>query len=132
MKYQHLVFYDGECGLCDRSVQFILEKDRDELFCFAPLKGETAAKFLKNNFNDVDSLILVESYKTDPKVFIEGDAVFNICSKLPFPYYIISKLGFFPGCFYNSVYRWVARHRKQLMNVTCLLPDPKQPERFLK
>lgn len=118
--------------MCDQAVQFILKKDREELFCFAPLQGETAARFLKDDFRSVDSLILVEDYKTNPKVAIEGDAIFKIFSKLSFPYYLISKLDIFPKKFYNGVYRWVARHRKQLMTVSCLIPDPTQPDRFLK
>jgi len=34
------VFYDGHCGLCHRTVRFILTKDRDGLFRFAPLDSE--------------------------------------------------------------------------------------------
>ena len=37
-----LVFYDGDCGLCHRTVRFLLARDPEgSLFLFAPLFGET-------------------------------------------------------------------------------------------
>ena len=38
-----VVLYDGECGLCHRSVKFLLARDRKQLW-YAPLQGETAQK----------------------------------------------------------------------------------------
>jgi len=43
---RHVVFYDGVCGLCDRSVQFLLARDRERVLHFAPLQGPTAAAVL--------------------------------------------------------------------------------------
>lgn len=36
-----LLFYDGGCGLCHRSVRFVAARDRQGAFHFAPLGGET-------------------------------------------------------------------------------------------
>ena len=36
-----LLFYDGDCGLCHRSVRFVAAADRAGRFRFAPLGGET-------------------------------------------------------------------------------------------
>jgi predicted DCC family thiol-disulfide oxidoreductase YuxK len=41
-----VVFYDAVCGLCDRSVQFLLAHDRERVLHFAPLQGPTAAAVL--------------------------------------------------------------------------------------
>ncbi len=41
-----MVFYDAVCGLCDRSVQFLLAHDRERVLHFAPLQGPTAAAVL--------------------------------------------------------------------------------------
>jgi predicted DCC family thiol-disulfide oxidoreductase YuxK len=35
------VFYDGHCGLCHGVVRFLLSEDRNCVFRFAPLQGET-------------------------------------------------------------------------------------------
>jgi predicted DCC family thiol-disulfide oxidoreductase YuxK len=34
------LFYDGDCGLCHRAVQFVLANDRQAVFRFAPLDSE--------------------------------------------------------------------------------------------
>ena len=39
-----VIFYDGECGVCHRFVQFVLERDKKQRFQFAPLQGKTFAR----------------------------------------------------------------------------------------
>jgi len=41
-----LVLYDGHCGLCDRSVRWLIDRDPRAVLRFAPLQGETAAPIL--------------------------------------------------------------------------------------
>ena len=41
-----IVFYDGKCGLCDKSVRLIWKRDHAGVFHFAPLQSEFAMKFL--------------------------------------------------------------------------------------
>lgn len=36
-----MIFYDGSCGLCHGTVKFTVRRDRQGLFRFAPLGGET-------------------------------------------------------------------------------------------
>ena len=37
-----VLFFDGVCGLCDRTVTWLFEHDRRHVLRFAPLQGETA------------------------------------------------------------------------------------------
>lgn len=36
-----ILFYDGECGLCNAFVRFALTRDRERCFRYAPIGGET-------------------------------------------------------------------------------------------
>src|SRR5215468_7195991 len=38
-----IVLYDGTCGLCHKSVRWLLNHERDHELRFAPLQGPTAA-----------------------------------------------------------------------------------------
>ena len=38
-----LVLFDGVCGFCDLTVQWLLQHDRASVLRFAPLQGPTAA-----------------------------------------------------------------------------------------
>ena len=57
-----IVLYDGECGLCHRSVKFILDHEADHELRFAPLQGEVAAELraiLPTIPANVDTVVLV-------------------------------------------------------------------------
>lgn len=42
MRQPEILFYDGHCGLCHRTVKFVLKRDRaGNAFRFAPLQGQT-------------------------------------------------------------------------------------------
>lgn len=41
-----IVFFDGECGLCHRAIRFLLAEDRSRDLRFAPLQGETFARWV--------------------------------------------------------------------------------------
>ena len=41
------MFYDGECGVCSNSVQFILKNERDHELYFCPLQSPFAEDLLK-------------------------------------------------------------------------------------
>lgn len=63
---KNIVFFDGTCGFCQWSVQFIYKYDRKERFFFAPLQGSTAKKILAHNselITKLDTLVLVEISK---------------------------------------------------------------------
>ena len=42
-----IVFFDGHCGLCNNTVDWILRKDRSHAFRFSPLQGQTAGDLFK-------------------------------------------------------------------------------------
>ena len=43
---QHLVLYDGVCGLCNAVVQFLLPRDRRHSFDYASLQSKTGQAWL--------------------------------------------------------------------------------------
>ena len=58
MDWKYLVLYDGECGLCDRSVQFLLRHDKKGVLTYAPLQGEAARPFVGEK-PALDTMMLV-------------------------------------------------------------------------
>lgn len=133
---QHLIFYDGTCGLCDHVVQFLLKHDKKEQFLFAPLQGETAKEVLKTippKFRDKDSLILIENYQTNKEVlYLFGKASFRILWLLGGYWKILGALFFLPSFLYNWGYYLVAKNRKIFFsNEVCELPNPSSKSRFL-
>lgn len=131
---QHLLIYDGECGICDRIVRFLVKADKKRLFQFAPLNGITAEKVLKDlpeKYRGEDTLVLVENWNTPQKKFyILGKGTLRIFWILGGLWGLIGWISFLPGCFYDWMYRLFARHRKGLFPLMECCP-PEKSDRFL-
>ena len=54
-----IVFYDGECGFCDVTVQFLLARGAASHYHFATLRGKTAQALLYPRLRgNVDTIVL--------------------------------------------------------------------------
>ncbi len=131
----HLVFFDGECGLCDFVVKFILKHDRKKVFLFAPLQGTTAKNKLKEldeKVKQADSLILIENFGTaNEKVLLFGKGALRIAWYLGGIFTPLGALSFLPSAPFDFLYRIVARNRKKIFGETCTLPTKETESRFL-
>lgn len=57
-----ILFYDGACGLCARTVQWALDHDRRAVLRFAPLQGSTYAHLdIADKPTDLDTLVLLDA-----------------------------------------------------------------------
>lgn len=133
---RHLLFYDGQCGLCDRTVQLLLRIDKHQRFAFAPLQGATAQTHLKNlppHLRQVDSLILIENFQeSDSRLFMMSRGVWRICWLLGGPWILLGWMSSLPSWLFDWAYRIVARNRHRLFAQTeCVLPDRAHKDRFL-
>ncbi len=124
---EHLVFYDGECGLCDRCVDFLLKVDTSQKFVFASLQGEVAKRFFDEP-PSLDTIIVIESYATAPEIYQYGQAILRICWLLGGLWSLIGLASFLPSFLYNWVYRLVAKNRDKMK--PCRLVN-RDPSRFL-
>lgn len=136
MTSDHLVFYDGTCGLCDQIVQLILHYDTRETFSFAPLEGSTAKKMLEAvppEMKTADSLILIEDYRSsNPKFFILGKGALRICWLLGGFWAVPGILSWLPPFFYDWSYRLLAKNRHRFFkNTSCFVPKQELQHRFL-
>ncbi|MCA8957674.1 MAG: DUF393 domain-containing protein [Planctomycetes bacterium] len=127
-----LLLYDGECGLCQRSVQFVLAHEADHRVRFATLQGEVAARLrsrLGGVPHDVSSMVFFDG----ERVHLRSRAVCFLARHLRMPWRFAWYLRFVPAWFGDLAYRLVAAHRYRAFGraETCLLPDPEQRTRFL-
>jgi len=134
---RYLVLYDGQCGFCDRSVQWLLDHDRDKVLRFAPLDGPTARRVRQRHPRmplDLDSIVFVE---TDPRgrerVYWYSRAVLRICRRLPGPWSLLGVFSLLPGVLTDLAYRGFARVRYRIFGrlEQCRIPAPDERARFL-
>ena len=108
--YEPIIFYDGECGLCDSAVRLLLRIDRRKQFYYAPLQGETAKRELTPP-PERDSLVLLEPGR---ERLMEGAAVLRILWLIGGFWTLIGWMHVLPSAPFDWIYRVVARNRKRL------------------
>lgn len=131
-----ILFFDGECNLCNGGVQFIIRQDKKERFLFAPLqsaRGLQAKSDLGNipefSKKDPDSFILFYNNR----YFIKSTAALET-AKLLGGIWNVAYLGFIlPRFVRDWVYDLVARNRYKWFGKRneCMMPTPQLKKRFL-
>jgi predicted DCC family thiol-disulfide oxidoreductase YuxK len=127
----NILYFDGVCGLCNRSVDFVLHRDREQQFLFAPLQGETAAENLSaEELADLNSLVL----QTPSGLYRRSAAVVRILWKLGGFWAVLGALlWIIPLPLRNLGYRAVSATRYWLFGKkeSCRVPTPEERDRFL-
>ena len=125
-----VVFYDGDCGFCNRSVQFILDHEKGEELHFCALQSEIAQQFfLENGFPTPD---LSTFYFWDGQhLFERSTGALRVCRYLRVPSSWLIVFLVVPRFIRDGVYNWIAKRRHKLANAQCALPTPGQRKRFL-
>jgi predicted DCC family thiol-disulfide oxidoreductase YuxK len=133
-----ILLYDGVCGLCNRSVQFILRHDRCAIFNFASLQSPIAQTILAGhgaNPANLDTVYLVANYNQPGEVLLSrSDAVADILRRLGGIWsFFGAVLRLIPRSLRDWGYNLVARNRYRIFGHydTCPLPTPETRSRFL-
>lgn len=127
-----IILFDGVCNLCNASIDFILKRDKKNLFLVGALQEE-AGKILLQKFNSktdyLDSLVLVEG----GKIFFRSTAALKIAKNLSGLWPIFYPLIILPAWLRDPVYDWIGKNRYSWFGKksTCRLPTPEEKEKFL-
>lgn len=131
-----VLLYDGRCGLCSRTVRFVLKHERAHALRFAPLDGAYAAAMLarRPELAGVDSVVWVEGTASNgERVLVRSAAALRVARYLGGPWRLLALLHMVPRAWRDAAYDFVARHRHRLVpgSDRCPLPAPAHQERFL-
>jgi predicted DCC family thiol-disulfide oxidoreductase YuxK len=125
----NLVFYDGDCGFCNSSVQFILAKKKRP-FYFAALQSVTAKTILENNKTIINMDTIY--YLKDGKLYDRSSAALQITKGLKGGYPLLFAFYIIPKFMRDPFYNFIAARRHKLRNKFCLIPSKKDAQYFLK
>jgi len=134
---QHLLLYDGVCGLCDHLVQFVLAHDPRGVFDFAPLQSATGRAAVAREGGDPDALTsfyVVRDYRTaSARSLVKGRAALFLGRALGWPWRAAGMFGVLPTAVLDWGYDLVARNRYRVFGrfEQCVLPRPEQRTRFV-
>lgn len=127
-----ILFFDGVCNLCNASVDFVVSKDRNRKFRYAPLQSETAKKVLGNtsiNLENPSSFVLYHQ----GTILRKSSAALKVAQLLGFPLSLVSVFFIIPKFIRDWVYSVIADNRYKWFGKkeTCRLPTESERELFL-
>ena len=128
------VFYDGDCGLCHRSVRFLLGADREgRLFRFAPIEGETFRARVAPHLREAlpDSLVVLAE---DGRLLTRSAATVHVLRRVGGVWAVLAALvAAVPTGLRDAVYDVFARTRHRLFarpDGSCPVTSPPMRARF--
>lgn len=131
-----IVLFDGDCAVCDATVRFLLDRDRDRRLHFAPLQGPTAARIRDRHPEwpeDLDSLVLVERVGDTEVLSWYTTGVLRMLRVLPAPWRWIAALEAVPAMLRDPFYRAFAAIRLRVFGrvTSCRLPTAAEAAQLL-
>ena len=127
-----IILFDGVCNLCDRAVQFVLDRDPEGVFRFASLQSETGRSLMRQHQLDPDALssVVVVDGK---RAYTRSDAALRIARDLRAPWGALSGFRVVPRVLRDGIYDFVAARRYRWFGTreACRIPTPDVAARFL-
>ncbi len=128
-----IILFDGVCNLCDRMVQYIISRDKKDVFRFVALQSELGQQITKHigiDTQQVDSIIL---YEPGVAYFYKSGAALEIAREFGGIFHLGTIFKIIPAPLRNAVYDYVAKNRYNWYGkkTACLVPTPAIASKFL-
>jgi predicted DCC family thiol-disulfide oxidoreductase YuxK len=125
-----IVFFDGECVMCNTFLDWMMLLDQPMTLKVAPLQGTTAQQYLPPLAVDPEdwSIYLLD----EAGLYSQSDAVIRIAQRLGGVWALAATAGVFPRQVRDGAYRAIAQNRYRLFGKReCRLPSSAEQARFL-
>jgi predicted DCC family thiol-disulfide oxidoreductase YuxK len=130
---QSVILFDGDCGLCNGVVNFVLRHDERGCFRFAPLQSPAGQSFLRRYGlppEGVNSMVLLEN----GRFFTRSTAALRLARRLGGVWSLLYCLIIVPLPVRDFVYGLVAKYRYRVFgrSASCTMPTPEHRKRFIE
>ncbi|RXR18959.1 thiol-disulfide oxidoreductase DCC family protein [Flavobacterium amnicola] len=128
-----IILFDGVCNLCNSSVQYIIKRDRKDLFRFVSLQSELGQKIIKHlgiSDRNIDSIVL---YSPGRAYYYKSGAIIEIAKELPY-FNWFTAFRFVPTSLRDVIYDFIAKNRYHWYGKqeSCMIPTPELKGKFLE
>jgi predicted DCC family thiol-disulfide oxidoreductase YuxK len=131
-----VLLYDGQCGFCNSTIQWILRHDPHGSLRFAPLEGTLGGAIrVRHPEATADSLLWLEPARGDApeQLLSRSDAALRVARYLGGSWRLAGVLAIIPRPLRDAGYDLIAKHRHRLAGGSdrCIPSTPAQRARFL-
>ena len=130
---KQIILFDGVCNFCNFWVNFVIKRDKKDLFRFASLQSEKAKELTsKCNIDTLklDTFILL----IEDKFYTKSTAALRVCKELSSPIKILFPLIIIPKFFRDFIYNMIAKNRYKFFGKreSCRVPTMEDKLKFLE
>ncbi len=128
-----VIYFDGVCGICNRWVDFVISRDRDQRFRFATLQSTFAAERLSEVESTPTVALEAVVVATENVQLSRSDAILAIYHELGILRWTIPILAAIPSALRDVGYDVFAsiRYRIGRRRSTCRIPSAKERDLFI-
>jgi len=127
-----ILLFDGECNLCNRTVQFVIKHDKEKKFMFASLQSDAGKKLLKKRgltSTTLETFVLIKGDRS----FLRSAAALSIIKELRGVLSLLYCFVIVPAFIRDGVYNFIAKRRYKIFGkASCMVPSPELMSRFLE
>lgn len=129
---KHIVFFDGDCGVCNFWVQWILKRDHNNRFLFASLQSDFGQTFLSERKLNTEVFNTLYLWKPNHYYLEKSNAVLQIANILGGIYQLSAIGKIIPRFLSDRIYDLISKNRMKLANQKCYLPTPDERKKFIE
>ncbi len=132
MQNHHIILFDGVCNFCNFWVNFIMNRDKNDIYKFAAMQSESGQKLLqefKLNVSDFDTFVLI----VNDKHFTKSTAALKISKNLKSFVKLLYPLIILPRPIRDFFYDLIAKNRYKFFGRRdiCRIPTEEERDKFL-
>ncbi|AXT55412.1 DUF393 domain-containing protein [Aquimarina sp. MMG015] len=128
-----IILFDGVCNLCNGAVNFIIKRDKNDVFRYASLQSDIGKKLASEigvDTSKLDTILLIE-----PSVayYHKSTAALQIAKRLSGGYPLLSVFLIFPKILRDWFYDIIAKNRYKWFGKrdNCVIPTPELKALFI-
>jgi len=128
-----IILFDGVCNLCDSAIQFVIKRDKKDVFRFVTLQSDLGQEIIKHigiNPLNIDSVIL---YEPGIAYYYKSSAALQIAKNLGGFFHFGTLFKIIPTGISNQLYDYIAKNRYKWYGKKeqCIIPTRELKLKFL-
>lgn len=132
-KNKKIILFDGVCNLCNTSINYVIDHDKQDVFRFVSLQsdlGETIQEYLGIENKSLDTIIL---YVPNEAYYIKSTAAIKIMNEFLGFWKLMQVFLILPSPIRDLVYNYIAKNRYKWYGKqeVCRIPTPELKAKFL-
>lgn len=131
MTQKQLILFDGVCNFCNGAVNFVIKRDVDETFVFAPIQSPLGQVVMRRYqlHTKPETFVLIRN----DQCFMMSTAALMVAARLSGFWPLMGIFMIVPSVLRDPFYRLFGQYRYRLFGKSelCMIPDTNFAKRFV-